>query len=75
MTDIHNIKFDIQDTNIGCDVYGISYECAGHPIKFYLCLVIVAILFLVIYAFCAFYACMWLGGVMGLNSMSKVMYR
>ena len=55
-----------------CDVYGISYECAGHPIKFYLCLVIIAIVFLAIYAICGLYALIWLLG--GGNTFSKIMY-
>ena len=60
-----------QSVHMHCDVYGVSYECAGHPIKFYLCLVIIAIFFLSIYGICGFCALVWLCG--GGNTMQKIM--
>ena len=66
-----------QDWDIHCIVYDVSYECTGHPIKFYYMLIILAMIFLAIYAFCCSYCVMWLWGPTAItsNSLSKVMYR
>ena len=66
-----------QDWDIHCVVYDVSYECTGHPVKFYYMLIILAMIFLAIYAFCASYCALWLWGPRAItsNSLSKVMYR
>ena len=63
-----------KDKFIKCNVYGIWYECAGHPQEYYFFVLIMAILILVVYLYCTIYNILWLA-VPQLGQLSRVMRR
>ena len=54
------VSYALQEKHIACNVYGVSYECAGYPQTFYLYTLIIAAFLLVGYLLCNFYGLLWL---------------
>ena len=63
-----------RDWFIKCDVYGIWYECAGHPQEYYLYVLFVAIVIIIIYLICSTYNLLWLA-IPQLGELSRLMRR
>ena len=71
----YGFKLLYDDMNIHCVIYGVSYECDGHPVKFYHWVLTIAAALLLVYGILSLYAVIWIFSKTNLLYSSMERYR